>query len=75
MPGYILIPQVEVGAHSEAWRGRECPGAMQAGPLSPGISDSLSEGSSNGIFIAYASLHLILMPGGYCSDFFQVNAN
>lgn len=41
----------------------------------PMISDSVSKGSSNGVFIACASLLLIPMPGGYCSDFFEVNAN
>lgn len=51
-------------------------GDASLSPLSrPRISDSVSEGSSNGVFIACASLHLIPMPGGYCSDFFQVNAN
>lgn len=45
---------------------------MRVCPLPFGlrISDSLSEESSNGVFIACASLHLILMPEGYCADFF-----
>lgn len=76
-PGCILTHQVELRACGEAQRGKETSwGDVSLSPPSyPRISDSLSEGSSNGVFIACASLRLILMPGGYCSDFFQVNAN